>query len=842
MSTHPTVPYDPALVAEVATRLDLRAPNAAALEQVARRFDDADGAPFEAVCDIATAVGKTYLAAGMIEYLAEAGVRNILIVVPGSTILNKTVANFTEGHAKSLTGAMTTAPLVVTADSFATGRVASALSNDDQVKLFIFTVQSLIRPKQKTSRKVRKHQEWLGTGLYQHLQAADDLVIIADEHHVYTEKAKTFHAAVRDLDPMGVIGLTATPNPADRDKVIYNYPLAQAIADEYVKTPVLVGRKDQLTDVDVQLRDGLRLLDAKQAAADAYADATGRPTTNAVLFVVADTIDNANAIYETLRKPDLLGEQYDEQVLVIHSDAPDDALARLDRVEQPDSKVRVIVSVSMLKEGWDVKNIYVICSFRPSVSEALTEQTLGRGLRLPWGTYTGIELLDTVEVLSHERYAELLERADVLIEGLTGQRTTPTVTPVATYTETAEASPSGTQQPDHSAVENDLVAITVPPQTSNPSAGARSGTEEDANQQRAPLTTATGAQAASGTTGCGGTTGMLLAGTTSRTASANSQVQALSQTVTATERITIPKLERTIVSRTFSLSDIDDAVFRQLGQRLAADGGTQLDRKVLGIIEDPTQPNGLRLVPRSATDQVIASSPNLPFPEARQRLIDTVLHFDEIPQTRSNINAAGRLADALIEGAGTEAALAAQFEAVLDALRVSIRSHYRSAPAQIEETWSTEVFAPARLNNRPEQPNRYGRFSTAVAYGSWTKSLHALNWFDSEPERRFANLVDDDTQVELWARIQRGELTIPWEGGRYHPDFYVRVGGDHYLVEVKAQNALSHPDVQAKREAARSWARKVTDDGNSGTWHYLLVGEDAVSTASTFSGLSKQGS
>jgi hypothetical protein len=50
----------------------------------------------------------------------------------------------------------------------------------------------------------------------------------------------------------------------------------------------------------------------------------------------------------------------------------------LHAVEDPDSPVRVIVSVAMLKESWDVKSVYVICSLRASVSEILTEQTLGR--------------------------------------------------------------------------------------------------------------------------------------------------------------------------------------------------------------------------------------------------------------------------------------------------------------------------------------------------------------------------------------------------------------------------------------------------------------------------------
>ena len=825
MSIHPSIPYDPAHVAEVATRLDLRAPNAAALEKIAERFDEADGEPFEAVCDIATAVGKTYLAAGTIEYLASAGVRNILVVVPGSTILNKTVANFTLGHPKSLTGAMTCDPMVITADNFNTGRVAAALGNDDQVKLYVFTVQSLIRPKQTTSRKVRKHQEWLGTGLYQQLKAADDLVVLADEHHVYTEKAKSFHDAVRDLDPMALIGLTATPNPSDRDNVIYNYPLARAIADQFVKTPVLVGRKDKLTGVDVQLRDGLRLLDAKQSAAVAYADTFDESPVNAVMFVVADTIDNANAIAETLRKPDLLGEQYDEQVLVIHSDAPDDALVRLDAVEQPDSKVRVIVSVSMLKEGWDVKNIYVICSFRPSISEALTEQTLGRGLRLPWGTYTGIELLDTVEVLSHERYAELLERAGVLLEGLTGQRATSPPHPVAVEADATAVNPGGT---DTVAIYTTDTLDTTPPAPT------------DGDTPPGPLAQALRDAAGSSSDEYGGSPGFLVAGAETRTNEADQQSQAMLEQVAATGTVTIPKLERTITSRNFSLSDIESSTFQQLGQRLSAEGGSDLDRKLLNVVEDPEHPSGLRLVPATSTDKVTASAPTLPFPEARKRLIDTVLSFDEVEESKGSINAAGRLADALIEGAGSETALAAQFNAVLDAIRVSIRGHYRKAPAQVTDTWSTDAFAPARLNTRPVEPNRYGPFSKKVAYSHWTRSMHPINWFDSEPERRFANLVDDEETVQLWARIQRGELTIPWDGGRYHPDFYVGAGDKHYLIEVKADNQMDTPEAQAKRDAARQWARKVTDEGDHGTWRYLLVSESSVKSSTTFSGLTKQ--
>jgi hypothetical protein len=84
--------------------------------------------------------------------------------------------------------------------------------------------------------------------------------------------------------------------------------------------------------------------------------------------------------------------------------------------------VRAVVSVSMLKEGWDVKNIYVIASVRSMESSLLTEQILGRGLRLPFGQRTGNPMLDTVEVLSHRSFASLLKQAKSLLEQTLGDR------------------------------------------------------------------------------------------------------------------------------------------------------------------------------------------------------------------------------------------------------------------------------------------------------------------------------------------------------------------------------------------------------------------------------------
>ncbi len=106
------------------------------------------------------------------------------------------------------------------------------------------------------------------------------------------------------------------------------------------------------------------------------------------MLVVAKSIEDADEYGGILRSSEFFRGAYADAVLVVHSNAPDEALAELAKVEDLASPVRIIISVGMLKEGWDVRNVYVIASMRSSVSEILTEQTLGRGMRLPFGVYT----------------------------------------------------------------------------------------------------------------------------------------------------------------------------------------------------------------------------------------------------------------------------------------------------------------------------------------------------------------------------------------------------------------------------------------------------------------------
>ena len=141
-----TLSVDLNALTAVAKRLDLREPNREAVESIAfelaRHYDiDHRPAPFEGVVDSATGMGKTYIFAGALEYLAVAeGVRNFALIAPSRTILDKTVDQLTPGHPKSITSAMNAPLTVVTAENFNTPTMSAVMDDPHRVKLFVFTV------------------------------------------------------------------------------------------------------------------------------------------------------------------------------------------------------------------------------------------------------------------------------------------------------------------------------------------------------------------------------------------------------------------------------------------------------------------------------------------------------------------------------------------------------------------------------------------------------------------------------------------------------------------------------------------------------------------------------
>jgi type III restriction enzyme len=801
-------PFDLERIDAVAARLDLRQPNKEALEsivfEIGQHYEiDREPPPFEAVVDVATGVGKTYVLAAAIEYLAADGVRNFAVITPGRTILNKTVANFTPGHAKSLLGGMDVHPVVVTSENFATAAMRAAMDDDHHVKLFVFTVQALIKPLSEVGRRTHKFQEGLGEAFYAHLQSLDDLTVFADEHHAYYSPA--FSAAVRDLRPRVLVGLTATPDRrTPPDEIIYRYPLAAAIADKLVKTPVLVGRKDDRTDPATKLLDGIRLLELKERAIAIWCQETGATPVNPVMLVVAPDIAEAEEIQRIVGESAFAGGRYADKVLTVHSKAPDVALTQLESLEDPESPYRIVISVGMLKEGWDVKNVYVIASMRASVSTILTEQTLGRGLRLPFGQYTGLQILDTLEVLGHERYEELLRRAGVLNEEFIDRRTRAVLRRNA---------------------DGQLVSVTETTTVEVPVV------VEDGFEQ--PVGTATPAP------------GAVIQSLEEHTAQAEDQVAKLQvelaprQDLSTTLRV--PRLRMTAVKSEFSLADITDLdPFLRLGRSIAADPAGQLRRVALGarIIEGPDGLRRTELVTTRALDRVESPATLYPLDDLRARLLDQVLGAPAVPARANERRPAGEIVDAFLQGLGHQAnkILSGYMDRAAAGLIQLITEKQRdfAAKPSYGEVVELAAFAGIRIGRPETSQDRFGAFKKGVGYEGYRKSLYAQDWFDSSPERTVANVLEDEEEIVLWVRLQTGDLGILWtELREYNPDLIaIDRERTHWLIEVKMDKEMSSADVKGKRDAAQRWANYVNaDEQVNVTWRYLLLSETDVKTA-----------
>lgn len=129
--------------------------------------------------------------------------------------------------------------------------------------------------------------------------------------------------------------------------------MAAAIAERLVKTPVIVGRKDDREDIETKLRDGIRLLELKKTLLDEYVATHHLEKVNPVMMVVARSIDQAHEVEEIVKRDDFFDGRYEEHVLTVTSKEKDKetTLELLEGVEDPGSKVRILVSVGMLKEA-----------------------------------------------------------------------------------------------------------------------------------------------------------------------------------------------------------------------------------------------------------------------------------------------------------------------------------------------------------------------------------------------------------------------------------------------------------------------------------------------------------
>ncbi|MCA0434747.1 MAG: DEAD/DEAH box helicase family protein, partial [Proteobacteria bacterium] len=376
---------------------------------------------------LATGVGKTRLMGAFITYLALTGrSKHFFVLAPNTTIYEKLIEDFTPGKPKYVFKGIAefaqSPPQLVTGDNWDQGRGLRRQGEliDADVIINIFNVDKI----NKDVGRIRKLHEVIGESYYEYLAGLPDLVLLMDEAHRY--RAKSGFKAIADLKPMLGIELTATPKTVgaqsrDFKNVIYRYGLAEAMEDGFVKEPAVATRKNfdprNLNDDElekIKLEDGVQAHENVKLKLIDYSQKSGAKLVHPFMLVVAQDTTHAEAIRQRIESDAFFLGRYKGRVIRVDSalkgEESEEATSRLVALEH-DGATEIVIHVNKLKEGWDVTNLYTIVPLRASASDILTEQTLGRGLRLPYGQRTGDEAIDTLTVIAHDRFDEVIKKA-----------------------------------------------------------------------------------------------------------------------------------------------------------------------------------------------------------------------------------------------------------------------------------------------------------------------------------------------------------------------------------------------------------------------------------------------
>lgn len=842
MALHVT--YDENLIEELSSRFNLRTPNREALTTLAQRLDAGEYTPLDQLMlDLATGVGKTFVMAAFIEYLNRQGHRNVMVVTPNTVVQDKTVRDFSHGSERYIDG-FHTPPTLITPDNAQGFAIAesprSLFTTGDASMLYVFNVQQLFPPKdsgkstatgqEAQRRKTWRWQEEYGS-LMDHLRSLDDLVVIVDEAHLFGSTAKVYRSALEELLPQATVGLTASPDK--NDDIVYRYPLWRAIKDGYVKQPVLVYRNSGYDSEERQLQDAMSLLALKEKAYAGWR-ATHPETkpTKPLLFVVCSDVAHATETAARLRTASFTGS--DVAVLQVDNEHDDAATQNFLRyLDAGHSPVRVIVSVNKLREGWDTKRIAVMCTLRAMGSDVLTQQVMGRGLRLPFGELTGVEAIDELDIISHKSFVTLLKTENVLREfgidseervapdqvlAKPGTKHEPNISPAA-----GRASTDNPQTTTVGAQGEATGAGTCPAATSAADVLGSKGLDDDED----------------------------IAGDADIfqqvTVSINPQFSGTTFLFPATA------MEKTIAP--FELADISTEAVAAAAKR-TRNTSEYLERTK--IVADADKAGEGAITAQNA-DRVAVESLRQSEAEVRTELIRRVLTTGIVstdPENRNQLT--HRIVPTFMEHAGIEAwTEKAKFSAAEELRSLVVAEMKKAASHARAKTTITPVELPIndsftldfgrkileRLTVTPTSTKSTTGFREREYYGPWSKGLFEAATFDSfSGEYRLAEILNFDPDVVWWKRLypHEGAVVAYTPQNDYYPDFVVQAAdGTHWIIEGKSKQGRDDEIVQRKKDAAEKAIRLLAGKPEylNQAWGYLIAYEDNIAKADSLADL-----
>ena len=835
--------------------------------------------------ELATGVGKTRLMGAFIAWLREAGLsRHFLVLAPNLTIYDKLKADFTPGTPKYVFKGLplfaTTPPVLVTGDDYEDGRGVRAedglgagqgtLGLEADTIINVFNISKINADKDSRGvPRVRRLQEYIGESYFDYLAGLDDLVLLMDEAHRY--RASAGARAINDLKPILGLELTATPKATGAQgaafkNVIYGYKLGEAMRDGFVKEPAVATREnfdptsyDEETLDHVKLQDGVTYHEKVKADLAVYARSNGVGQVKPFVLVVAKDTAHAGEIEDHIKSESFFGGRYADRVIQIHSnlkgEIKDDAIERLLQIENPLEPTEIVIHVNKLGEGWDVTNLFTIVPLRASASDILTEQTIGRGLRLPYGRRTGDDTADTLTIIAHDRFQAIVQAAqnpDSLIqkrftigEGGAVPPSPPVPVHVPSRLETAlTGAAAGVAAPEGGG------EVTAPISTAGdaaPPAPPILATDQERRTARAILAVAgkpgasldiadpahldrlAGAVRAEAerTPDLFGDGGLPDAAQIAAVAEVVAR-QAEADSIAIPRVVVVPKAETNFGYDDFELDGFGGITYQPLAENIILEEIRTNKRRPkiqAGMVARETRPEDYIL--RAMLDHGD---------------IDYDAHAELMQKLASGV--VGHLRSYLPHEDAVER-VAYQFERELAAFIVAqMRNHRWDDPTEYEArvTKGTTTLRPLDFTmeqGSPVRPYSYRPGSQTelrrTLFSGFARSLYPLQKFDSDPERQFAAALENSDIVEKWMKPARRQMQIEWGAGQfYEPDFVVEVTSEKWLAEVKMRKELESPDVQSKAAAAIEWCShaSVHEEANGGKpWRYLLVPDDVISGA-----------
>ncbi|MFT4145859.1 MAG: DEAD/DEAH box helicase family protein [Mobilitalea sp.] len=374
---------------------------------------------------LATGVGKTRLMGAFIAYLyTQHDIKNFFVVAPGTTVYDKLKKDLGDPcnpkYVFNGLGCFNDPPQIIADDDYRDRQISLF---DGEVHIFVFNIDKF----NKDDAQMKKVNEYLGDSFYQTLSALPDLVLIMDESHHY--RAEKGAQALNELNPLLGLELTATPLAKIKNiqvpfkNVVYEYPLSRAIEDGYTRTPFAVTRSDidfynfgeeQLDKM--MLLDGISCHEKTKKHMQVYADNHhGKRVVKPFMLVVCKDTTHASWVENYIKSNEFRNGTYQNKTITVHSkksgaESDFNTKLLLD-VENNENPIEIVIHVNMLKEGWDVNNLYTIVPLRTAASKILREQMVGRGLRLPYGERTGDKQVDAVMLTAHDKFKDILAEA-----------------------------------------------------------------------------------------------------------------------------------------------------------------------------------------------------------------------------------------------------------------------------------------------------------------------------------------------------------------------------------------------------------------------------------------------